>query len=133
MISSGRLHVVCVLQQWMLDRNVPQRTPGQWALDSWTLKPTRQHSTRGTCAAVLPKCLLPRLPISKVVPPSININMDDLLDRNRAEAFASYADKHELFDLFESIVSRLLIERPEDVIQFIIDQLQKPKSMVRFA
>ncbi|KAJ3044659.1 Adenylate kinase 8, partial [Rhizophlyctis rosea] len=54
--------------------------------------------------------------------------MEDLLDRNRAEAFASYADKHELFELFESIVSRLLIERPEDVIQFMIDQLQKPKT-----
>ncbi|KAJ3037642.1 Adenylate kinase 8 [Rhizophlyctis rosea] len=54
--------------------------------------------------------------------------MDELLDRNRAEAFASYADRHELFEVFESIVSRLLIERPEDVIQFMIDQLQKPKT-----
>ncbi|KAJ3295637.1 hypothetical protein HK104_002442 [Borealophlyctis nickersoniae] len=54
--------------------------------------------------------------------------MDELLDRNRAEAFAAYADKHELFDLFEGIISRMLVERPEDVTQFMIEQLQKRKA-----
>ncbi|KAI9009519.1 adenylate kinase-domain-containing protein [Gaertneriomyces semiglobifer] len=54
--------------------------------------------------------------------------MNELLARDRTESLAEYADRHELFDLFEGIVLRMVIERPDDVFQFMIDQLQKPKA-----
>ncbi|KAI9103257.1 adenylate kinase-domain-containing protein [Phlyctochytrium arcticum] len=54
--------------------------------------------------------------------------MNELLPRDRAETLGTYADNHELFDLFQSIVSRMIIEKPDDVIQFMIEQLQKPNA-----
>ncbi|TPX54498.1 adenylate kinase [Powellomyces hirtus] len=54
--------------------------------------------------------------------------MNELLPRDGVEALAAYADKHELFDLFESITARMVIEKPDDVIQFMIEQLQKPET-----
>ncbi|KAJ3158060.1 hypothetical protein HDU89_000443 [Geranomyces variabilis] len=54
--------------------------------------------------------------------------MNELLSRDNIEELAAYADKHELFDLFETITARMVIERPDDVIQFLIEQLQKPET-----
>ncbi|KND05022.1 uncharacterized protein SPPG_00702 [Spizellomyces punctatus DAOM BR117] len=54
--------------------------------------------------------------------------MNELLPKDRAASLASYADKHELFDLFQSITSRMVMDRPDDVIQFLIEQLQKPTA-----
>ncbi|RKO92734.1 adenylate kinase-domain-containing protein [Blyttiomyces helicus] len=53
-----------------------------------------------------------------------------LLGHERMEEFAAYADRHGIFNLLESIVARMLVEKPEDVMQFMMDALQKPK-MVR--
>ncbi|KAI9360335.1 adenylate kinase-domain-containing protein, partial [Zopfochytrium polystomum] len=53
--------------------------------------------------------------------------MDILLDREKIEAFAAYADRHELFDLFDALLSRLLIEKPADPLAWMIDALQKPE------
>ncbi|KAJ3015606.1 hypothetical protein HKX48_004467 [Thoreauomyces humboldtii] len=54
--------------------------------------------------------------------------MNELLPHDGIDALAAYADKHELFDLFESITARMVIEKPDDAIQFMIEQLQKPET-----
>ncbi|KAJ3195586.1 Adenylate kinase 8 [Irineochytrium annulatum] len=51
---------------------------------------------------------------------------DYILDGDRVASFGSYADQHELFDMFERILARLLIERPTDPLQWMIDHLQQP-------
>ncbi|KAI8819667.1 adenylate kinase-domain-containing protein [Fimicolochytrium jonesii] len=51
--------------------------------------------------------------------------MNDLLPTDNIQALASYADRHELFDLFEGIIGRMVIDKPDDAIQFMIEQLQK--------
>jgi hypothetical protein len=52
--------------------------------------------------------------------------MDYILDENKVQSFAEYADKHELFDMFERLITNMLIERPSDALQWMIDTLQKP-------
>ncbi|KAJ8413868.1 hypothetical protein AAFF_G00064660 [Aldrovandia affinis] len=36
-----------------------------------------------------------------------------------------YAEKHELFDLVQSMVTRLLVDKPEDPLQYLIDLLKR--------
>ncbi|KAJ3312804.1 Adenylate kinase 8, partial [Blyttiomyces sp. JEL0837] len=57
--------------------------------------------------------------------------MDILLEPAKFETFAAYADRHELFDLFERLLSRMLIERPADPLQWMIEALQKPVGMYK--
>ncbi|KAJ3410260.1 Adenylate kinase 8 [Chytridiales sp. JEL 0842] len=53
--------------------------------------------------------------------------MDYILDPNKVQSsFAEYADSHELFDLFERLVTQMLIDRPQDPLQWMIDEIQKP-------
>ncbi|KAJ3004168.1 UNVERIFIED_CONTAM: Adenylate kinase 8 [Siphonaria sp. JEL0065] len=52
--------------------------------------------------------------------------MDSILDPSKIEAFSSYADHHELFDLFESMVKSVLVELPQDPLQHMIDFLKQP-------
>ena len=52
--------------------------------------------------------------------------MDAILASDKTEAFSAYADRHELFDMFENLISKLLIDRPVDPIQWMIDKLQEP-------
>ncbi|KAL2913970.1 hypothetical protein HK105_206561 [Polyrhizophydium stewartii] len=54
--------------------------------------------------------------------------MSDLVGADRTEALAAYADRHGLFDLLQRIVARLVVARPAEPFQFIIDQLQKPRA-----
>lgn len=39
--------------------------------------------------------------------------------------FASYAEKHEIFQTFEEILKQVVMERPEDPLPFIRDLLTK--------
>ncbi|KAI9351517.1 P-loop containing nucleoside triphosphate hydrolase protein [Obelidium mucronatum] len=52
--------------------------------------------------------------------------MDAILDPAKVEAFSSYADHHELFDLFENMVKSVLVEMPQDPLQHMIDHLKQP-------
>ena len=54
--------------------------------------------------------------------------MSDLTETEKNETFTAYAEKHELYDLFHSTVSKLLISRPTDPYQFLIDAFSKPQS-----
>jgi adenylate kinase len=58
--------------------------------------------------------------------------MSDLTDTGKNETFTEYAEKHELYDLFHSTVSKLLIARPTDPYQFLIDAFSKPKKSMIF-
>ncbi|KAI9193068.1 adenylate kinase-domain-containing protein [Polychytrium aggregatum] len=53
--------------------------------------------------------------------------MHDLVTAERMQEFAAYADRHELFELFEHLVSKMLIERPSDIHQFLIENIPKPR------
>ncbi|TPX76697.1 adenylate kinase [Chytriomyces confervae] len=53
--------------------------------------------------------------------------MDPILDPAKVQLFASYADHHELFDLFESLVKAVVVEQPPDPLQFMIDFLKVPQ------
>lgn len=52
--------------------------------------------------------------------------MDVLIDQEKMDAFAMYADQHELFDLFERMLTKMLIEKPQDPLTWMQEQLQKP-------
>ncbi|KAI8833545.1 adenylate kinase-domain-containing protein [Chytridium lagenaria] len=52
--------------------------------------------------------------------------VDYILEPDKIQGLADYADKHELFDLFERLTARLLIEKPSDPLQWAIDYLQQP-------
>ncbi|KAJ3209810.1 Adenylate kinase 8 [Dinochytrium kinnereticum] len=52
--------------------------------------------------------------------------VDYILDQDKIQGLADYADKHELFDLFERLVAKMLIEKPPDPLQWAIDYLQQP-------
>lgn len=54
--------------------------------------------------------------------------MNDHLDPTKLASFASYADRYEIFDLFQDLLQKLVISKPADPIQFMIDQIKKPKS-----
>lgn len=59
-----------------------------------------------------------------------NKTMTDLTDTGKNEKFAAYAEKHELFDLFQSSVSKLLIAKPADPYQFLIDTFSKQQECI---
>ncbi|XP_033099160.1 adenylate kinase 8-like [Anneissia japonica] len=39
--------------------------------------------------------------------------------------FATYAQKHELFELYRRLISRLLIDKPDDPLNFILEELKR--------
>jgi hypothetical protein len=55
--------------------------------------------------------------------------MADLVKKKTLESFADYADKHKIYEKFQYLVRRIVLAKPNDPIQFMIDALQKPKSM----
>jgi len=42
--------------------------------------------------------------------------------------FALYAEKHEIFDLYQRMLSQLLVHKPEEPMQFLIDFIKKDKN-----
>ena len=54
--------------------------------------------------------------------------MSHLVDKEKLEQFATYADKHDIYSLFKAMTTKLLAELPEDPIQFMIDYIQTPKT-----
>ena len=56
--------------------------------------------------------------------------MDVLIDQEKMDAFAMYADQHELFDLFERMLTKMLIEKPQDPLTWMQEQLQKPAGRI---
>lgn len=54
--------------------------------------------------------------------------MNDQIDKSKLEGFASYADQHDIYDLFQSLVHNVLIAKPEDPLSHMIDYLRKPKT-----
>uniref|UniRef100_A0A1I8HI63 RIIa domain-containing protein n=1 Tax=Macrostomum lignano TaxID=282301 RepID=A0A1I8HI63_9PLAT len=44
--------------------------------------------------------------------------------------FALYAEKHNLFDLYHDLISQLLIHKPADPLQFLIESLEKDNARV---
>ncbi|KAJ3103969.1 Adenylate kinase 8 [Phlyctochytrium planicorne] len=52
--------------------------------------------------------------------------VDYILDSDRIQGLADYADKHELFDLIERMTSRMIVEKPADPLQWAIEYLQQP-------
>lgn len=45
------------------------------------------------------------------------------------KTFAEYAEKHGLFDLLQSSLSDLIIAKPEDPYQFLIDAFSRKESL----
>ena len=39
-----------------------------------------------------------------------------------------YIEKEKLYEMFEDMMKSLIVHRPEDPVQFLIDKLQKPQS-----
>jgi adenylate kinase len=58
--------------------------------------------------------------------------MSNLVDKKTLDSFAEYADKHGIYDKFHYLVSRLLLAKPADPFQFMIETLQKPSSKIHF-
>lgn len=54
--------------------------------------------------------------------------MSDLTETGKNETFTVYAEKHDLYDLFHSTVSKLLISRPTDPYQYLIDAFSKTQT-----
>ncbi|KAJ3325571.1 Adenylate kinase 8 [Boothiomyces sp. JEL0866] len=52
--------------------------------------------------------------------------MKDIVTQEKLEAFANYADRHEIYDLFKDTVSALMVSRPADPFQFMMDYFTKP-------
>ncbi|KAJ3090543.1 Adenylate kinase 8, partial [Quaeritorhiza haematococci] len=52
--------------------------------------------------------------------------MDGLILPFQTESIAHYADQHNLFELFQDLLVKIVIEKPEDAVQFMIDYLKKP-------
>jgi adenylate kinase len=40
-----------------------------------------------------------------------------------------YIEKEKLYEMFEDMMKSLIVHRPEDPVQFLIDKLQKPQMM----
>ena len=43
-----------------------------------------------------------------------------------------YIEKEKLYEMFEDMMKQLIVHRPEDPVQFLIDKLQKPESKLSF-
>ncbi|KAI8913478.1 hypothetical protein EDD86DRAFT_245114 [Gorgonomyces haynaldii] len=52
-----------------------------------------------------------------------------LLDDTKLEKFAAYAEKHGLYDLFQDLLSKMIVAMPSDPFQFMIDFLKKPSGV----
>lgn len=52
----------------------------------------------------------------------------DLLTPPIQDAIASYVDEHDIFSLFQNMMQRILLQKPVDPIQFMVDFLQKPEG-----
>jgi hypothetical protein len=58
--------------------------------------------------------------------------MSELIEKTKLEAFASYgcafcltlADKHDLFDLFRTMTTKMLMDKPTDIFQYMMDFLK---------
>ena len=55
--------------------------------------------------------------------------LDGILNPSRIHEFAEYADKHEVFELLENLLSGVLQDRPDDPISHMINALKAKKSM----
>ncbi len=58
---------------------------------------------------------------------SFRVRMNLVTD-DQIESFANYAEKHDLFEKFHDAVSKLIICKPSDPYQFLIDYFAKPKG-----
>jgi hypothetical protein len=57
--------------------------------------------------------------------------MDEtLLSSSQLESISSYAEKHDIFSLFQYTLQRLLVEKPVDPLQFMMDLLLKPEGLL---
>ena len=45
--------------------------------------------------------------------------------------FADYADKHGIYDIFQTMVEATLVARPEDVLSFFTEHLRLKKGICR--
>ncbi len=54
--------------------------------------------------------------------------MSHLVSDEQMEAFANYAEKHEIFEMFRDAISKLVIAKPSDPYQFLIDYFAKPRG-----
>jgi hypothetical protein len=61
--------------------------------------------------------------------------MSHLVADEQMEAFANYAEKHDIFDMFRDCVAKLVIDKPSDPYQFLIDYFARPrrKAIILFA
>lgn len=55
--------------------------------------------------------------------------MDDYVKNDKLASFASYAEKHELFDLFKFLTRRLSVTKPEDPIPYLIQEIQSKRVL----
>lgn len=53
----------------------------------------------------------------------LKVSMPDQSQDSKYQKYAAYADKHSLFDLMHSLTSKLMVARPVDPFQFMIDFL----------
>ena len=54
--------------------------------------------------------------------------MSSFIEKKNLESFADYADRNSIFDKFQYLMSRVLLAKPADPYQFMIELLLKPKS-----
>lgn len=58
-----------------------------------------------------------------------------MADNNKTKAAGvagtagDYLEKHNVYHLFEGLMQQLIIHKPNDPIQFLIDQLHHPQCM----
>jgi hypothetical protein len=55
-------------------------------------------------------------------------SMSHLVTQEQMEAFANYAEKHDIFEMFKDAVSNLVISKPSDPYQYLIDYFAKPRG-----
>ena len=60
--------------------------------------------------------------------PASLFSMSCQFDKKTLELFAEYADKHGIYDKLNYILNRVLLAKPADPVQFMIDLLQRPPS-----
>lgn len=54
--------------------------------------------------------------------------MSDYVRDSVKQSLANYAEKHDIFHLFETMLEKLAIDRPDDHISYMIKQLSLPPS-----
>jgi hypothetical protein len=122
------------------ERAVPSQTAGDRARAG---RPTpklphhEKNSNKATTTQSIHPSIYPQkgqsIPANSHMKGTIAGLLEGIVSPARLQGFAEYADKHEVFDVLEGLLVKVLQERPDDPVGHMISALKAKRGGARWA